>query len=209
MEKLTDAMFSKMLEDRHGAEFVARMRKARVAVAGLGGLGSNVAVLLVRMGIYRLHLIDFDKVELSNLHRQQYRQQDIGCYKTQALSKYLLQINPFLRLKTDCLRLTEDNAASVLAEDEIICEALDAAEAKAMLISTILRKLPEKKIVAASGMAGIGSGNAIRTRKITGRLYLCGDEISDCENQPLTAARVALCAAHQAHIISRIILGLE
>lgn len=209
MEKLIDAMFSKMLEDRHGAEFVARMRKARVAVAGLGGLGSNVAVLLVRMGIYRLHLIDFDKVELSNLHRQQYRQRDIGCYKTQALSKYLLQINPFLRLKTDCLRLTEDNAASVLAEDEIICEALDAAEAKAMLISTILRKLPEKKIVAASGMAGIGSGNAIRTRKITGRLYLCGDEISDCENQSLTAARVALCAAHQAHIISRIILGLE
>ncbi len=201
--------FRTSLADRHGAEFAVRMRQARVAVAGLGGLGSNIAIMLVRMGVERLHLIDYDRVELSNLNRQQYAFGDIGRYKAEVLQEQLLGINPYAAIKTDCLRLNADNMAEVFAEDDIICEALDAAECKALLVDTLMTKYTDKKVVAASGMAGLGSANEIVTRKLNGRLYICGDGRSDCADMPLTAARAAVCAGHQAQTVCRLILGLE
>ncbi len=202
-------LLNQALCGRHGKVFAEKMARAHVAVAGLGGLGSNVAVMLVRMGIGHLHLIDYDRVDISNLNRQQYTVADIGRYKTEVLQKYLLQINPYVDIKADCLKLSAGNIVEVLARDEIVCEALDAPDAKAMLVNEVLTVFTDKKVVAASGMAGLGSANDVVTRKISDRLYICGDGRSDCSKMPLTAARVALCAAHQANIISRIILGLE
>lgn len=201
--------FRTSLAGRHGAEFAVKMRQARVAVAGLGGLGSNIAIMLVRMGVERLHLIDYDRVELSNLNRQQYAFGDIGRYKAEVLQEQLLGINPYAAIKTDCLRLNAGNMAEVFAEDDIICEALDAAECKALLVDTLMTKYTDKKVVAASGMAGLGSANEIVTRKLNGRLYICGDGRSDCADMPLTAARAAVCAGHQAQTVCRLILGLE
>ena len=66
------------LEARHGAELQARFDAGRVAVCGLGGLGSNAAIALARAGVGHLHLIDFDRVDLSNLNRQQYKASQIG-----------------------------------------------------------------------------------------------------------------------------------
>ena len=206
---LDEAVILQSLCSRHGTEFAAKMRQTRVAIAGLGGLGSNIAVALVRMGIQNLHLIDYDKVDLSNLNRQQYVLKDIGKYKTEALQGHLLEINPFIKLKIDCLRLNADNMAGIFAEDDIICEALDAAESKALLVNTIMTGCADKKIVAASGMAGLGSANDITTKKLNNRLYICGDGKSDCTDMSLTAARAAICAGHQAQTVCRIILGLE
>lgn len=141
---------------RHGQEFAEQMRQAHVAVAGLGGLGSNAAVMLVRMGIGHLHLIDYDRVEISNLHRQQYVLADIGRYKTEALQEYLVRINPYVQIKTDCLKMTAENIAAVIKDDEIVCEALDVPETKAMLVNCVLTRFTDKKVVAASGMAGLG-----------------------------------------------------
>jgi sulfur carrier protein ThiS adenylyltransferase len=77
-----------------------------------------------------------------------------------------------------------------------------------MLVDVVLEQFPQKTLVAASGMAGFGSGNAIRTRKVTGRFYLCGDGKSDVDQDiGLTAPRVMLCAAHQALTVIRLILG--
>ena len=104
--------------------------------------------------------------------------------------------------------MTEENLADLLAEDEIICECFDRAEAKAMLVSGVLERFPEKPLVAASGMAGLGSANAIRTRRAFGRLYLCGDETSDSAGGlGLVSARVLVCAAHQAHMVLRLLAG--
>ena len=196
------------LTERHGADLQKRFSAAAVAICGLGGLGSNIAIALARAGVGKLILIDFDKVDISNLHRQQYKANQVGKYKTEALAENLLEINPYIRLESITTRLDEANCTELLSKAYIVCEAFDAPEAKAMLTDIVLEKLPGCFLVAASGMAGMGSPNAIRTRKITKRFYLCGDETSEVsENNSLVAPRVMLCAAHQAQTALRIIAG--
>ncbi len=194
------------LRERQGAELAARFSAAAVAVCGLGGLGSHIAGFLARAGVGRLILIDFDRVDLTNLHRQQYKASQVGRYKTEALAENLREAAPYLSLELRTVRLTAENVPSLLEGADVICEALDEAAAKAMLVNTVLEQLPEKYLVAASGMAGLGSANAIHTRRLTGRFYLCGDGVSDvADGIGLVAPRVALCAAHQAHMVLRIL----
>ena len=194
------------LRERQGAELTARFSAATVAVCGLGGLGSHIAGCLARAGVGRLILIDFDRVDPTNLHRQQYKASQVGRYKTEALAENLREAAPYLSLELRTVRLTAENVPSLLEGADVICEALDEAAAKAMLVNTVLEQLPEKYLVAASGMAGLGSANAIHTRRLTGRFYLCGDGVSDvADGIGLVAPRVALCAAHQAHMVLRIL----
>ncbi len=193
---------------RHGIELHRRFSSATVAVCGLGGLGSNIAIALARAGVGKLLLIDFDKVDITNLHRQQYKASQIGQYKTEALAANLLETAPYTDIKTVTAKLTEDNIADLLNEADIICEALDNVEAKAMLVNGVLEQLPDCFLVAASGMAGIDTPNIIRTRKIGKRFYLCGDEVNDVAGTiGLVAPRVMLCAAHQAQTVLRILAG--
>ena len=206
---ITKEDLERELVNRCGSVAVEKLQGARVAVVGLGGLGSNIAILLSRMGVGHLHLIDFDKVDVSNLHRQQYFVEQVGLFKTEALANTLRKINPHIELKISCVKLDEGNLVDLLKDETIICEALDKAETKAMLVNGVLGNFTDKIIVAASGMAGLGEGNLIQARRISKNLYLCGDGLSDCESESLYAARVALCAAQQAHLVQRIILGLE
>lgn len=196
-----------VLELRHTEEVQNKLRKAKVAVCGLGGLGSNIAIALARCGIGGLHLIDFDCVDLTNLNRQQYTLDQLGRPKPEALKEELLAMNPYLDIRTDCVRITEENIPKLLAEDRYICEAFDVPEAKAMLTNFVLTYFPEKYLVGASGMAGYGDSNSIRTRRILPRYYLCGDGVSDAKRcGGLMAPRVMLCAAHQANQILEIII---
>ena len=145
-------------------------------------------------------------MEITNLHRQQYKASQIGIYKTEALAANLREINPYIELETHTECITEDNAITLLQGVDIVCEAFDDAECKAILTNTVLSEIPDKYLVAASGMAGIGTVNSIRTRRITSKFYLSGDESSDVSDGiGLVAPRVALCAAHQAHTVLRII----
>ena len=193
---------------RHSANLQNAFSSATVAICGLGGLGSNIAVALTRAGIGKLILIDFDRVDISNLHRQQYKANQIGKYKTEALVQSLLEIDPYMEIATVTKRITEDNVCSLLKDADIVCEAFDNAEAKAMLVNSVLEQLPDCYLVAASGMAGMDTPNTIRTRKITKRFYLCGDENSDvADTIGLVAPRVMLCAAHQAQTVLRILAG--
>lgn len=196
------------LNKRHGAQLQNRFSSATVAICGLGGLGSNIAIALVRAGIGKLLLIDFDRIDITNLHRQQYKVNQIGRYKTEALAENLLEIAPYMETETITERITEDNISSLLKDADIVCEAFDNAEAKAMLVNGVLEQLPSTYLVAASGMAGMDTPNTIRTRKITKRFYICGDEESDiADTIGLVASRVMLCAAHQAHTVLRILAG--
>ena len=204
----TKEEWNKALTERHGEELQKRFSSATVAVCGLGGLGSAIAIALARAGIGKLILIDFDRVDITNLHRQQYKTNQIGMNKTDALRSNLEEIAPYMEIETHTVRLTEDNAAELLRNADIICEAFDRAENKAMLTEVVLTKMPDKYLVAASGMAGLSSANSIRTRRITSRFYLCGDEISDvADGIGLVSSRVMLCAAHQAHTVLRILAG--
>lgn len=196
------------LEARHGKDLQQKFTNSTVAICGLGGLGSNIAVSLARAGIGKLILVDFDKVDISNLHRQQYKADQIGRFKTEALAENLREIAPYIEVETHAVCVTEDNFEALLSEADLICEAFDRAEAKAMLAGGVLEKLHTKYLIAASGMAGLGSANSIQTRRITNRFYLCGDGISDvADDIGLVAPRVMLCAAHQAHMVLRILSG--
>lgn len=194
------------LEERHGAELQKKLSETSVAVCGLGGLGSNIAISLVRAGIGNLHIIDFDKVDISNINRQQYFINQIGQHKTDALYDTLKKILPYVNIRRTCIKLTENNIYDILKDDDIICEAFDNAESKAELVNCVLEKMPEKYIVSGSGMAGFSSGNKITTKKITKKFYICGDGESDIsDGTGLVSSRVMICAGHQAHMIIRII----
>lgn len=196
----------KALNDRHGEDLQNKISSTTVGICGLGGLGSNIAITLARAGVGKLILIDFDKVDITNLHRQQYKASQVGMYKTEAIRDNLAEINPYLESEIQTVCVTEKNAKELLKDCDIICEAFDNAECKAMLTNLVLEEMPEKYIVAASGMAGMGSANSIHTRKVTKRFYLCGDEISDASDGiGLVSSRVMLCAAHQAHMVLRLI----
>ncbi|MDD3279242.1 MAG: sulfur carrier protein ThiS adenylyltransferase ThiF [Lachnospiraceae bacterium] len=194
---------------RHTSEVQQKLSAGHVAIAGLGGLGSTVAVALSRAGIGHLHLIDFDRVDLSNLNRQQYRIKDLGRYKTEALQEIIMEINPYLEIKTDTVKITAENAKQLFTGESIICEAFDQAVEKAMLTDVFFEELSREKIlVAASGMAGAATSNLIRTRKINSRFYLCGDETAGLESgHSLMAPRVGVCAAHEANMILRLLIG--
>ena len=193
---------------RHGLDLHKRFSSATVAICGLGGLGSNIAIALARAGIGKLLLIDFDRVDITNLHRQQYKANQIGLYKADALAESLLEIAPYTEIKTVTSKITEENFADLLKGADVVCEAFDNAEAKAMLVNGVLEQLPDCYLVAASGMAGMDTPNTIRTRKVMKRFYLCGDEKNDvADTIGLVAPRVMLCAAHQAHTVLRILAG--
>lgn len=202
----TKEEMTKAFEERHGKKLQNRFSLATIAVCGLGGLGSNIAISLARAGIGKLILIDFDRVDITNLHRQQYKASQIGRYKTDALSENLREIAPYIELETHTVQATESNVTELFKDTDIICEAVDNAEVKAMLTNTVLERMPGKYLVASSGMAGWGPANDIKTRRITNHFYLCGDEISDVTaGIGLVSSRVMLCAAHQAHTALRII----
>ena len=193
---------------RHGIELHKRFSTATVAVCGLGGLGSNIAIALARAGIGKLLLIDFDRVDITNLHRQQYKANQIGCYKAEALADNLSEIAPYTEIQTVTAKITEENFAGLLKDADIVCEAFDNAESKAMIVNGVLEQLTDCYLVTASGMAGMDTPNTIKTRRIMKRFYLCGDEVSDvADTIGLVAPRVMLCAAHQAHTVLRILAG--
>ena len=184
-----------------------KLKKTRVCILGLGGLGSNVAVLLARSGIGSLKLVDFDTVEASNLNRQQYRISHIGIKKTEAMKNIIREINPFVEVDILDIKVDRENIYSIVGDIEIVVEAFDRAETKAMTLEELLTD-KNKIVVSASGMTGLGSANEIVTRKIKDNFYLIGDNYSDYEEYlGIMSTRVMICAAHQANMVLRLILG--
>ena len=206
--RLTQEELHAALVERHGADIQQKLDRTSVGIAGLGGLGSNIAVHLARLGVGRLVLVDFDTVDVTNLNRQHYTMKDIGVPKTLALLEQLEEINPYLQYEPYTERVIPANVTRMFAGCDVVCEAFDRADQKAMLIETLLERLPDTVVVSGSGMAGYGSANAIRTERCFGRLYVCGDGTSDiADGVGLMAPRVAVCAAQQATMVLRLLLG--
>jgi sulfur carrier protein ThiS adenylyltransferase len=198
------------LFERHTPQVQAKLDAAHVAIAGLGGLGSTIAVALTRIGVGHLHLVDFDRVDMSNLNRQQYFLKDLGQLKTEALRSNLAQINPYVEVRIDSIAVDEHNAASLFAQDEIIAEAFDVPENKSMLVNAVREHLPQAQLLSASGMAGFSSANSISTRRVSKGFYFCGDGVSaPLEGEGLMAPRVGVVACHEANMITRLILGQQ
>lgn len=204
-EELEEAM-----DKRFSKEVYKKLKNAKVAVAGLGGIGSHIAVNLARSGVGKIHLVDFDRVDLTNLNRQAYTIEHLGKLKTEALKEILLNINPYLDITTKTVKITEENVISIFNKYPIVCEAFDNPDNKAMLVNNLLEKLEGVKVVSSSGMAGYESSNLIKTTKVMKNFYLCGDRVTDAYSGiGLMSGRVNICAGHASNMVIRLILGIE
>lgn len=192
---------------KHDPRVLAALRDSTVGIAGAGGLGSNVAISLARAGVGRLILADFDRVEASNLNRQQYSTRQIGRRKVDALRESLRGINPFSEYIVHAVRVTRANTGRLFGDAEILVEAFDKAAAKQMLIAAWLSLHPDRPIIAASGLAGYGKNRKLHTRRM-GSLYICGDEESQCPAgiSPM-APRVAIVANLQANLVVELLVN--
>ena len=202
-----EAWLSALIE-RHGAARQEKFSRGRVAICGLGGLGRRVAALLTRAGVGYLRLIDFDRLEATNLNRQWYFMEQLGRYKAEALADNLRRITPYAELDVHTVRITEDNLASLLTDVDVMVEAFDNATCKAMLVNGVREQFPRCHLVAASGMAGFASANAMRVRRLSENFYLCGDGRSAAEaGDGLYGARVNICSAQEALVVLQLLAG--
>ncbi len=183
------------------------LQQATVGIAGLGGLGSNVAVALTRLGPGRLVVVDFDCVEADNLNRQQYFLDQVGMHKVDAMLENLRRIRPDVEVVAHKVRLDPGNIPAVFADCDVVAECFDRSDQKQMLVETLLSRLARTVVVSVSGLAGYGRSNAIQTRRISPRHILVGDGVSGIgPGVPLTAARVGIAAHHQANAVIEVLL---
>ncbi len=193
-----------MMAARHTPGVHEKVKAGCVGIAGLGGLGSAVAVALARIGVGRLILVDFDVVEPSNLNRQQYFIDQIGRPKTEALQENLRRINPYVETVVHTERITPQNIETLFSGVDVQVEAFDRADQKAML----LQSFKSAPIVAASGLAGHGSGEKIGVRKMGARIHIVGDlQTSAAPGCGLMAPRVGIAAHMQANVVLQLLLG--
>jgi len=199
-----------LLHARHSPGVQARLQDRVVGIMGLGGLGSLVAIALARMGIGSLLLADYDVVEPTNLNRQQYFVDQIGQKKTEALRDILQRVNPHVSVTTIDRRVAEDDIGILFKDVHALVECFDDPVMKAAGLRAALRHLSGVFYVCASGLAGYGENNAIRTRRLYPGVYLVGDELSGAApGKGLMAARVGIAAHHQANQVVRLLLGEE
>ena len=209
-ERISREQLDQAFDARFPEEMRTKLRNARVAVAGLGGLVSNIAVMLARSGVGELLLVDFDTVDVTNLNRQMYLIPQLGKPKAEALPEILYQINPYLTYRSVCIKVTPDNVKELFSEYPIVCEAFDKPDQKAMLVRELLMQCPKTIVVSGNGMAGYADANEIRTCQVMKRLYVCGDQSTDVGNGiGLIAPRVAVCAAHEANKVLQLIMQTE
>ncbi len=209
-EKTGMEEMERLLYARHTPGVQARIKDSRVGIMGLGGLGSVVTVALARIGVGGLLLADYDLVEPSNLNRQQFFVDQVGMKKTEALRQNLARINPYLRVETFDQELTEENIPLVFAGVKVLVECFDGPRMKALALRTALTRMPEAGYVGASGLAGYGENDLIRTRRLRPHVYIVGDGEAEARpGQGLMAPRVGIAAHHQANQVLRLLLGLD
>ncbi len=195
---------------RHTPRVHGVMKRATVGIAGLGGLGSNVAIALGRMGIGRLILADFDVVEPTNLNRQQFGIEHLGMRKTEAMKRILQGINPYLDVETHTVVLDSGNVPEIFKNASIVVECFDRAEAKSMIISAVSQSLPDTYVIGASGLAGYGNSNSIRTMRLGDKIFMIGDLVTAAEpGRGLMAPRVGIAAHHQANLVVALLMDPE
>ncbi|HQB47594.1 MAG TPA: sulfur carrier protein ThiS adenylyltransferase ThiF [Bacteroidales bacterium] len=183
------------------------LKTKTVGIAGCGGLGSNCAMALARVGIGRLIIADFDIISKDNLNRQYFFNDQIGKLKVYALKENLLRVNPDVKVNALDIRLCSNDIIEIFNDCDVIVEAFDLAKMKQMIIETVLTFMPEKYIVSGIGLAGWGENNMLKTINMD-KLIVCGDgEIEISETLPPLAPRVGIVANMQANQVLEILLG--
>ena len=202
MKAFRDNIIKKIGEDNF-----KKVQSARIGIAGAGGLGSNCALHLVRVGFRKLTIVDFDVIDSTNLDRQFYFHDQVGVNKVRALEENLLRINPGLELNMVEKKIEKNNVRAIFGDCDIIAECLDTAKYKTILVEELLRM--KKMVIAASGLGGIGSSDNIKVHRIKENLIMIGDLGSDIDKAPALSPRVNIAAAKQADVILEYVLKTE
>ncbi|QHI70696.1 sulfur carrier protein ThiS adenylyltransferase ThiF [Tichowtungia aerotolerans] len=196
-----------LMAARHTPGVHQKVKTATVGIAGLGGLGSAIATALARVGIGKLIVADFDVVEPSNLNRQHYFVDQIGVPKTEATVSNLRKINPYVDVEAHCVKLMPETVFPLFGDVDVMIEAFDGAEQKAMLLQAFTAARPDVPFIGASGMAGYASGEMIGIKKLGPKLYIVGDlETGARPGCGLMAPRVGIAAHMQANLALRLIV---
>jgi len=183
-----------------GEERLKFLQSITVGIGGCGGLGSNCAMHLVRSGFRRFVLVDFDRVDLSNLNRQAYTIGQVGMLKAEALAENMVAVNPDCELEVHVTKGDAQNLPRLFDSCDVVVEAFDGAEAKKVLVETLVPS--GRLVVAASGMGGFGNTDAMITRKVRENFYLIGDGHTECsDDNPPLSPRVGIAAAKQADVV--------
>ena len=197
--------FYKNLIKKLGEESFEKIQKARIGLAGLGGLGSNCALSLVRVGFTKFTIVDFDIIDHSNLDRQFFFLDQVGEDKIKALETNLRKVNPAVDIKSAKKRIEKEDVASLFGDCDAVAECFDRAECKRMLVEELLRL--GKFVVSASGLGGIGSSDEIKVHRIKKNLVMIGDLKSDISSKPALSPRVNIAAAKQADVILEYVIN--
>ena len=169
----------------------------KIGIAGAGGIGSNVAVCLVRSGVQRLKIVDFDSVDASNLNRQFYFHDQIGRPKVKALAENLKRIAPDVLIESIVLRLDDENMRRTFSDCNAVVEGFDDLRAKKQLVEALATE--GLTVVSASGVAGQAL-DGIETRRL-GNCTVIGDFRTDARQAPCHAPKVTAVAAMMAHLL--------
>ncbi|NOQ22049.1 MAG: sulfur carrier protein ThiS adenylyltransferase ThiF [Candidatus Aegiribacteria sp.] len=183
------------------------LNRSSAGITGAGGIGSNVAASLIRAGIGRLVIADFDSVELTNLNRQFYFTDQIGYPKVEALKYNLELINPDAEIEIHTRLIDSENACSIFADCDVLVEAVDREETKIMLLESWLEGFPRKPVFSCSGITGFGKTDSIRVDRRQ-NLTIVGDQESDL-SQGTLSSRVAIVAAMMANEIIEYLFSLK
>ena len=183
------------------------LQGTKVGIGGAGGLGSNVAMILVRSGFKEFEILDHDVIEASNLNRQQYNYKEIGLPKVNVIKERLYDINPDLELSLHREKWSRDNANRFFRDCRFVVEAFDNADWKFKFVDYYHDKV--QYVVSGNGMAGLTQKRPMRVRQL-GNVYIVGDQTTDAaEGHPPMAPRVTACAARMAEIVLDLTLGLK
>ncbi len=199
MQKITTNIFEEALLRYVKPDQLKQIQSVKIGIGGAGGLGSNVAIILVRSGFKNLEIIDHDVIEPSNLNRQQYFANEVGLPKVEVLGDRLLSINPDLNLKLHRIKWTPNEGAEYFKNCDYIIEAFDAAEWKHKFVDYYNDKT--KYVVSGIGMAGLSVKRPMTVKRL-GNIFICGDTQTDsAAGHPPMAPRVTQCAAMMAEIV--------
>lgn len=200
----------RLIVARHSPKIFDRLRNAKIAIGGLGGLGSHAAVTLARTGVGLIKLVDYDIVEPSNLNRQHYNIDQIGMPKTEALKENIMRAVNITEIQTQNIFVTEENIGKIFSGFDAVIEAFDKPETKTMFVEKMSELFPGTFVVAASGIAGIYSTELFQLKKIGKKCIIVGDFVHAAQKgRGLMAARVATAANIQANLVIRYLMGEE
>ncbi len=180
-----------------GAAGQARLAAASVVVVGAGGLGCPVLQYLAGAGVGRLVIVDHDRVEETNLHRQPlYAMADIGKLKADAACAALWRFNPGIAVEAMAERLTPQNAAALFAVTYILSDACLATA----------KPLVSASVIGMTGYAGAFCGGGPSYRAVFPDVSVEG---GTCASVGVLGTAVAVLGSLQAHVALHLLLGLQ